>query len=157
MRYQRKLNLTSRIIPKSLREDDRPLLIKSGETEIIEIGRVIKMNKHKTKLGYKTMIIHLHVGASVNQPYISPQIEDWRVSEKDIEEVEGSLKNGMLIAVQGIRRTFVNSKENEECEKFQHINVVEKISILSSDESFVESFRRKFRKEFESYDECRKP
>lgn len=146
-------DLLNAIIPEEIAEKKKTPLVKSGVTRIVEVGRLNGNPRIvNTALGYQVCIIYLHVGATANHPSFSPQIEAWRITgEKRMAEAKETLKSGMVVAIEGERRTFL-LKQRSQFDTFQHINVVGRISILD----YRGGMKEAFRKEFAAYDNCYK-
>ncbi len=144
-------DLSNAIVPEALVEEKKPLLVKSGITRIVEIGRVHGTPKiTTTALGYKVCLVYIHVGATVNRPNFSPQIEIWRITGDEwMKQAKEELKPGMVVAIEGERRTFILSSRSSH-DTFQHVNVAKKISILDQRQGMKEAYK----KEFIAYDNC---
>lgn len=126
-------------------EENKAYLCKSGETHIYEVGRIKgNVTTQKTSQGILVVRFVLHVGITCNSS-ISPQLEEWRIPYRFYGEVKGKIKNGSLIAVEGIRKTFLLWSYNFNGNTFQHLNIATRIAVLEEEGGLEIEYAKQFR------------
>lgn len=142
--YQKKMiNLNKKVGLDYIIPENKPILCKAGVTHLTECGRVYgKVKIGLTQHNEKVLRMFLHVGVT-SKGGASLQVEEWRIPWKFREEAK-KIKDGMLVAVDGVRVTYFLYSSYKIGDLYQHLNVAKTISILDEGESIDEKYNKLF-------------
>lgn len=129
--------------------NDEPRLVKAGETYLVEFGRIYqKIGIERTPFGTAGRL-YLHVGSTALNNGMSLQIEEWKISPRDLDKSIKTLRTGMMIAVIGHRRSIAKPSRTAYGMTYQQLNIVDQICVLSTETAMADDFI----KEMKIYDQ----